>query len=112
MDVRYGELPLDLLRALFTFEELLKLFLDLVTRLGGDVEEALDVMRRLQQRGILDPGLDLEAFLAAHPEYELRAASEVLAQQNNPLDTGKYFKLAPHLHGTDGFFAAVMERKS
>ena len=54
----------------------------------------------------------VEAFLAAHPEYELRAASEVLAQQNIPLDTGKYFKLAPHLHGTDGFFAAVMERKS
>ena len=47
MDVRYGELPLDLLRALFGFEELLKLFLDLVTRLGGDVAEALDVMRRL-----------------------------------------------------------------
>jgi len=35
----------------------------------------------------------------------------VLAQQNIPLDTGKYLKLAPHVHGTDGFFAAVMERK-
>jgi uncharacterized protein with von Willebrand factor type A (vWA) domain len=68
MDVRYGELPLDLLRALFTFEELLKLFLDLVTRLGGDVTEALDVMRRLRERGILDPNLDLDAFLAALEE--------------------------------------------
>ena len=54
----------------------------------------------------------VEAFLAAHPEFELHAASEVLAQQHLPLDTGKYFKLAPHVHGTDGFFAAVMERKS
>lgn len=54
----------------------------------------------------------VEAFLAMHPEFELRAASEVLAQQNIPLDTGKYFKLAPHVHGTDGFFAAVMERKN
>jgi len=53
----------------------------------------------------------VEAFLAAHPEFELRAASEVLAQQNIALDTGKYFKLTPHVHGTDGFFAAVMERK-
>ena len=68
MDVRYGELPLDLLRSLFTFEELLKLFLDLVTRLGGDVGEALDVMRRLQERGILDPNLDLDAFVAALEE--------------------------------------------
>lgn len=54
----------------------------------------------------------VEAFLAAHPEFELHAASEVLAQQNIALDTGKYFKLMPHVHGTDGFFAAVMERKS
>ncbi|MCE5182445.1 MAG: RsmB/NOP family class I SAM-dependent RNA methyltransferase [Betaproteobacteria bacterium] len=53
----------------------------------------------------------VEAFLAAHPEFELHAASEVLAQQNIALDTGKYFKLVPHVHGTDGFFAAVMERK-
>ncbi len=68
MDVRYGELPLDLLRALFTFEELKKLFLDLVTRLGGDVGEALEVMRHLQERGILDPNLDLDAFLAALEE--------------------------------------------
>jgi 16S rRNA (cytosine967-C5)-methyltransferase len=27
------------------------------------------------------------------------------------LDTGKYLKLLPHLHGTDGFFAAVFEKK-
>jgi 16S rRNA (cytosine967-C5)-methyltransferase len=27
------------------------------------------------------------------------------------LDTGNYLKLLPHLHGTDGFFAAVFERK-
>ena len=41
VDYRYGELPLDLLRALLTFDELLKLFLDLATRTGGDVEKAL-----------------------------------------------------------------------
>lgn len=62
MDFRYGELPLDLLRSLLTFEELLKLFLDLVARTGGDVDEALRVLRRLQMRGVLDPDLDLEAF--------------------------------------------------
>jgi 16S rRNA (cytosine967-C5)-methyltransferase len=26
------------------------------------------------------------------------------------VDTGKYLKLLPHLHGTDGFFAAVFEK--
>ncbi|HEV8268231.1 MAG TPA: VWA domain-containing protein [Thermoanaerobaculia bacterium] len=64
MDYRYGELPLDLLRALLTFDELLKLFLDLATRTGGDVEKALAWLRELQRRGIIDPSLDLEAFRA------------------------------------------------
>ena len=51
-----------------------------------------------------------EAFLQAHPEFKLLPANEVLAQQNIPLDTGEYLKLLPHLHGTDGFFAAVFEK--
>ncbi len=52
-----------------------------------------------------------EAFLSANPEFRLMPASEILAQQQIKLDTGKYLKLLPHLHGTDGFFAAVFERK-
>ncbi len=52
----------------------------------------------------------VEAFLAAHPEFVLRDCSELLAQQQVALDTGKYLRLLPHIHGTDGFFAAVMER--
>lgn len=52
-----------------------------------------------------------EAFLASHPEFSLIPANEVLAQQQINLDTGKYLNLLPHLHGTDGFFAAVFERK-
>ncbi len=53
-----------------------------------------------------------EAFLAAHPEFSLVPANEVLAQQNIALDTGKYLNLLPHKHGTDGFFAAVFEKKT
>jgi len=62
MDYRYGELPLDLLQALLTYEELLRLFLDLVTRSGGDVEEALAWLKELQRRGFIDPSIDLDAF--------------------------------------------------
>lgn len=51
-----------------------------------------------------------EAFLAAHPDYKLVNANEILAQQQIALDTGAYLKLLPHLHRTDGFFAAVFER--
>jgi len=51
-----------------------------------------------------------EAFLQAHPDFKLIPANEILAQQNIELDTGDYLKLLPHLHGTDGFFAAVFEK--
>jgi 16S rRNA (cytosine967-C5)-methyltransferase len=52
----------------------------------------------------------IEEFLAAHPDFRLVEASSILAEQGIPLDTGKYLRLYPHVHGTDGFFAAAMER--
>ena len=53
-----------------------------------------------------------EEFLNANSEFSLVPANEVLSQQQIKVDTGKYLKLLPHLHGTDGFFAAVFERKA
>lgn len=50
------------------------------------------------------------AFTAQHPEFRLVPANEVLARQHIALDTGPYLRLSPVLHGTDGFFAAVLER--
>lgn len=52
-----------------------------------------------------------ESFLEANPDFILVPANEILAQQKINLDTGNYLKLLPHLHGTDGFFAAVFEKK-
>ncbi len=51
-----------------------------------------------------------EAFLASHPDFTLLNAAEILSQQQIALDTGPYLKLLPHLHHTDGFFAAVFEK--
>lgn len=51
-----------------------------------------------------------EQFLATHPDFKLLNAAEILAQQQINLDTGNYLKLLPHLHNTDGFFAAVFEK--
>jgi 16S rRNA (cytosine967-C5)-methyltransferase len=53
----------------------------------------------------------VEAFLAAHPAYQLVNAAEALKEARVPLDTGDYLKLQPQVHGTDGFFAAALERK-
>jgi 16S rRNA (cytosine967-C5)-methyltransferase len=52
----------------------------------------------------------VEAFLANHPEFKALSAAEILAQQKVALNTGMTLKLLPHLHSTDGFFAAAFER--
>jgi len=57
-----------------------------------------------------------DTFLAAHPDYRRLRASEILAQQGIAIDACGYgtdeldLRLLPHLHGTDGFYAAVLER--
>jgi 16S rRNA (cytosine967-C5)-methyltransferase len=53
----------------------------------------------------------VKAFLETHPDYVLIPARDVLADQRVGLDTGDYFSLWPHRHATDGFFAAVLERR-
>jgi 16S rRNA (cytosine967-C5)-methyltransferase len=53
----------------------------------------------------------VEQFLATHDDFTLVPMSEVLAEQRIPLEMDKYLKLLPHKHNTDGFFAAVLERK-
>ncbi len=50
-------------------------------------------------------------FLAGHPEFFLLPMKQVLAEQKIALEMDDYLALLPHIHHTDGFFAAVMERK-
>jgi 16S rRNA (cytosine967-C5)-methyltransferase len=38
------------------------------------------------------------------------SAGEILAGQGIVIDMGVDLRLLPHVHGTDGFYAAVMER--
>ena len=50
-------------------------------------------------------------FLADHADFALVPARDVLAEQRIDIDTGDYLSLWPHRHATDGFFAAVLERR-
>jgi 16S rRNA (cytosine967-C5)-methyltransferase len=50
-------------------------------------------------------------FLAANESFELVPMHEILAEQKIALEMQDYLKLLPHRHQTDGFFAAVMQRK-
>ena len=52
----------------------------------------------------------VDAFLAAHPEFRSLSAQEILDKQGVSLETGERLRMLPHVHDTDGFFAAVMER--
>jgi 16S rRNA (cytosine967-C5)-methyltransferase len=50
-------------------------------------------------------------FLAANEDFALVPMKDVLAEQKIALEMNDYLKLAPHTHQTDGFFAAVLERR-
>jgi len=50
-------------------------------------------------------------FLAQDDRFALVPMHQVLAEAKIALEMGDYLKLMPHKHQTDGFFAAVLERK-
>ncbi len=99
----------------------------------GDVERFSEIQRALLARyaGLVRPGGRLvyatcsmipeenqrvaEDFLQHHPGFEATSAWEVLdriaAQTPEALDGAPWMRLLPHVHGTDGFFAAVFTRR-
>jgi 16S rRNA (cytosine967-C5)-methyltransferase len=55
----------------------------------------------------------VEAFLAAHPDWQLQATGEKHAGlPENARDPRGYVRLFPHHHGTDGFFAARLVKSA
>jgi 16S rRNA (cytosine967-C5)-methyltransferase len=62
-----------------------------------------------------------DAFALANPDFEALSAGQILADlkvHNAPIlcsggaDGQLYMRLWPHLHATDGFFAAVWQKKT
>jgi 16S rRNA (cytosine967-C5)-methyltransferase len=49
-------------------------------------------------------------LLAAHPELAQVPIDQILGPRGAALAAGAALRVAPHTHGTDGFFAAVMQR--
>lgn len=50
-------------------------------------------------------------FAAGHEDFILVPMKDILAEQKIDLPMGDYLKLLPHVHETDGFFAAVFQRR-
>ena len=68
---RYSHLDPQLLQALLEGLNLQNLFNQLVLAAGGDVEQAMEWMRRLQEQGYLPEGYDLEAFFEALEDQQV-----------------------------------------
>jgi 16S rRNA (cytosine967-C5)-methyltransferase len=77
---------------------------------GGRLVYATCSLLALENQEVID------RFLAEQPQFVAVDAAGVLAAQGIVIDhAGRfapYFVMLPHLHGTDGFFAAVLERRA
>ncbi len=76
MKVRYAKFDAELARRLSDFQELMKLFNQLLITLNGDVDRVLEVMQDLQRRRYIPPGTDLEQFRRELQKRELIAPTE------------------------------------
>ena len=79
---------------------------------GGRLVYATCSFLEQENQGLVD------LFLEKHPEFEVLSAAEALGQHflhdGIPLgssNTKPWWQVWPHIHGTDGFFGAVLRRK-
>jgi 16S rRNA (cytosine967-C5)-methyltransferase len=73
---------------------------------GGRLVYATCSILREENEAVVD------LFAARRPEFKELSCGELLGAQRIALDTGDRFRLWPHLHSTDGFFAAAFERRA
>lgn len=76
-----------------------------LVRPGGRVVYATCSLLTAENEAVVD------AFLAGHADFTLAPAAQVLARHGVVLE-GDTLRLVPHRHHTDGFFAAVLDRKA
>jgi len=76
-----------------------------LVRPGGRVVYATCSLLTAENEAVVD------AFLAGHADFTLAPAAQVLARHGVVLE-GDTLRLLPHRHHTDGFFAAVLDRKA
>ena len=70
---RYGYLDPRLLQALMEGLNLHNIFNQLVLAAGGDVEQAMEWLRQLQEQGVLPEGYDLESFFDSLEDQQVMA---------------------------------------
>lgn len=73
---RYFHLDPALIQQLLATRDLMRLFNELLLAAGGEVEQVMQWMRELQERGYIGKGVDLEAFFAKLEEQRMIARDE------------------------------------
>jgi len=53
----------------------------------------------------------VDDFLHKHPEFSEQRCQRILDETGIEIDCGDRLRLLPQVHGTDGFFAAVLQRR-
>ncbi|MBC8007739.1 MAG: RsmB/NOP family class I SAM-dependent RNA methyltransferase [Prolixibacteraceae bacterium] len=73
---------------------------------GGRLVYATCSVLRQENRQVV------EKFLADHPGFHKVSCRQALDESHIALDSDEFLELRPQLHDTDGFFAAVMQRRA
>ena len=102
-DMKWRQTPEDIVELTGKQGSLLAAAAKLV-KPGGRIVYATCSILEEENRGVA------EVFLAGQPQFRLVPAVEVLSKGRIDLEMGDFFEVWPHIHGTDGFFAAVFER--
>ena len=104
-DLKYRQSPQSLAQLLEQQHSILAAAADLVKPGGRLVYATCSIVQAENEQQV-------EWFLAEHPDFELLDAAELLQAAKIDLDTGRYLSLDSGRHGTDGFFAAALQRKA
>ena len=75
-----------------------------LVKIGGRLVYATCSLLREENEDVV------EAFLETHRDFVALDCGALLARQDIRVETGERLRLWPHKHGTDGFFAAALER--
>ncbi len=103
-DLKYRQSPETVAKLLAQQHGILDAAAALVKEQGRLVYATCSILPEENERQV-------ERFLAEHPEFEPVDCAALLAAAKVDLDTGVYLRLDTAAHQTDGFFAAVMQRK-
>lgn len=103
-DLKYRQSPETVAKLLQQQHSILTAAAQLVKEQGRLVYATCSILPEENEQQV-------ERFLAEHPEFEQLDCGELLAAAKVNLNTGKYLRLDSMQHQTDGFFAAVLQRK-